>query len=422
MTVPLIALNQVSAGRCEWLVPGLLKEKVQLLAKSLPQKVRHRLGPLPDFAAEFAAAQAPDDTPLPQAIARYARETRNVAPPLDGFRLETLPAHLAMNFRVVDEHGRQLGMGRNLAQLRPELGREAGEQFAALAGAGAAQTALTDWSFGPLDEIMEVRRGAQRFVGHPALVDRGETVDLEVFDSPDRARSAHRAGLRRLFMVQLKEQARYVEKSLPGMQAMALQYASFGDANELKADLVAAAFDRACLAEPLPRTAEEFTRRRDEARSRVALIAQELARLVGSILAEHQALQKKLQGAKAFPESVRDVTAQLARLMPKGFVAAVPWERLQHFPRYLKAASLRLDKLRADPARDRRALGEFGPLEIQWQREDARQQKTGAVDPQLEQFRWLLEELRVQLFAQELKTAAAVSTKRLGKLWQTLGR
>lgn len=133
-------------------------------------------------------------------------------------------------------------------------------------------------------------------------------------------------------------------------------------------------------------------------------------------------MQKKVQAAKAFPEAVRDVGAQLARLLPKDFVLATPWERLQHFPRYLKAAGLRLEKLRADPARDARALAELAPLETQWLREDARQRKTGAADPQLEQFRWLLEELRVQLFAQELRTPVPVSAKRLHKLWQTLRR
>jgi ATP-dependent helicase HrpA len=154
----------------------------------------------------------------------------------------------------------------------------------------------------------------------------------------------------------------------------------------------------------------------------VALIAQELVRLVGAILAEHQALQKKLQAARAFPEAVRDVNAQVARLMPKDFVLATAWERLQHFPRYLRAAGLRLDKLRADPARDARAAAELAPLETQWLREEARQRKAGTVDPQLEQFRWLLEELRVQLFAQELRTPVPVSAKRLQKMWQTLER
>ena len=378
MTVPLIALNQVSAARCEWLVPGLVKDKVQLLAKSLPQKVRHQLGPLAEFAAEFVAAVPPGDVPLAQAIARYARESRNLALPPDGFRPEMLPAHLAMNFRVLDEHGRQLAMGRNLAQLRAELGDKAGEQFAEVAGAEAALTGLTDWSFGELPELMEVKRGTQTLVGYPALVDRATAVDLEVFDSPEKAGQAHRAGLRRLFMLQLREQAKYIEKGLPGLQTMALQFAAAGGANELKEQLVAAAFERTCMAEPLPRDAEAFARRREEARSRIALIAQEIARLVGTILAERQALAKKLQAAKAFPDAVRDIEAQLARLMPGDFVVATPWERLQHFPRYLKAASLRLDKLRADPARDARAAAEIAQFETLLHREEARQRKGGA--------------------------------------------
>ena len=422
LTVPLIALNQVSAGRCEWLVPGLVRDKVQRLAKSLPQKARHRLGPLPEFAAEFLAAVPAGDSPLAHAIARHARSSRNLDLPLDAFRAETLPAHLSMNFRIVDEHGRQLAMGRNLAQLRAELGAVAGEQFAAAAGAGASVGGLTDWSFGALQEVMELKRGAQTLVGYPALVDRGSSVDLEVFDAAEKARTVHRAGLRRLFMLQLKEQARYVEKTLPGLQAMVLQFAALGDADELRGDLVAAAFDRACMGDPLPRNADEFVRRRDQARSRIALIAQELARLVGTILAEHQVLAKKLQAAKAFPAVVRDVEAQLARLLPKGFIVATPWERVQHFPRYLRAASVRLDKAREEPARDARVAGELAALETQWLREDARSRKSGGADPQLEQFRWLLEELRVQLFAQALRTAVPVSVKRLEKMWQTLQR
>ncbi len=422
LTVPLIALNQVSAARCEWLVPGLLKDKVQLLAKSLPQKVRHQLGPLAEFAAQFVAAVPAGETPLAQAIARHARETRNLAVPLDAFRPETLPAHLAMNFRVVDEHGRQLAMGRNLAQLRAELGEKAGEQFAQVAGADAAMSGLTGWSFGELPEIMEVRRGPQTLVGYPGLVDRGSTVDLEVFDSPEKARESHRAGLRRLFMLQLREQAKYIDKGLPGLQTIALQLAGLGDAGDLKSQLVAAAFERACMTDPLPRNVEDFTRRCDEGRSRLALIAQEIARLVAAILAERQALAKKLQAAKSFPNAVRDIEAQLGRLMPRDFVVAMPWGRLQHFPRYLKAAGLRLDKLRADPARDARAAAEIAPFETQWLREEARQRKGGSLDPRLEQFRWLLEELRVQLYAQELKTPVPVSAKRLHKMWQTLNR
>jgi len=423
MTVPLLALNQVSAARCEWLVPGLLRDKVQRLAKSLPQKLRHRLGPLPEFAAQFAAAAAPADTPLAAAIARFARAERNLEIPLDAFRAETLPAHLAMNFRVVDEHGRQLAMGRNLAQLRAELGAQAGEQFSAVAKPAAARTGITDWDFGPLEEIMEVRDGGRTLIGYPALVDRGDSVALELLDAPERAAAEHRAGLRRLFMLKLREQAKYLERNLPGLREMALAYAAIGDAGGLKDQLVAATFERACMGEPLPRERAAFEARCAEARPRLALVAQELARLVGAILAEHHALGKRLQGAaKAFPEVVRDAQAQLARLLPKDFAAATPYERLQHFPRYLKAIALRLDKLRADPQRDARAYAEYAPLEQAWLREDLRSRRQGAPDRELAQFRWLLEELRVQLFAQELRTPVPVSVKRLQKVWHTLRR
>ncbi len=423
LIVPLLALNQVDAARCDWLVPGLLREKITRLAKSLPQKLRHQLGALQAFVDAFLRANERADVPLAQAIARYARRELNLAVPLDAFRQEMLPAHLSMNFRIVDEHGRQLEMGRNLAQLRAELGQKAGDQFAELARADARSERVTAWKFGDLEEVMEVRRGSQTLIGYPGLVDHGDSVSFEIFDSADKAREAHRPGLRRLFRLQLKEQARHIEKNLPGSQAMVLQFAAFGEVAELKEQLLAAVFDRACMQEPWPRTRAEFDRRRDEARSRVTLLAQEIARLVGTILAEHTALQKKLQQAsRAFPEACRDIQESTARLLSKRFIDETPYERLQHFPRYLKGAALRLDKLRADPQRDARLAAEFTPLYAQWLRDQAKQLKSGSRDPQLEQFRWLLEELRVQLFAQELKTPVTVSVKRLSKMWQTMSR
>src|SRR5262249_20043443 len=327
---------------------------------------------------------------------------------------------LSMNFRVVDEHGRQVAMGRNLAQLRAELGEAAGERFAELAQGQAASERMTAWEFGDLEEVAEIRRGSQTLIGYSALVDHGDAVSLEVFDSAGKGREAHRAGLRRLFMLQLKEQARYVEKNLPGFHAMAMQFTALGEADELRAQLLSAAFDRACMHDPLPRTRAEFERRRDEARSRVTLLAQEIARLVGTILSEHAALQKKLQPiSKAFPGACREVQDAAARLLSKGFIERTPYDRLQHFPRYLKAMSLRLDKLRANPQRDTRLAAELAPLVAQWEREQLRQARSGETDPRLEQFRWMLEELRVQLFAQELKTPVPVSVKRLTKIWQT---
>jgi ATP-dependent helicase HrpA len=328
-----------------------------------------------------------------------------------------------MNFRVVDEHGRQLGTGRHLAQLRGELGRQAIEQFGAIAKDSAAVEGVTSWSFGDLEDVMELRRGGQSIVGYPALVDQGTSVALEVFDAQDAARAKHRFGLRRLFMLVLREQAKFLERAIPNLTALALQFAAIGDGGTLKDQIAVAAFERACMMDPLPRTKSEFETRCTEAKPRVALIAQEIGRLVATILTEHQAAQKKLAAAKGFAEAVRDVQEQLARLLPKDFVNATPYDRLVHFPRFLKAVSLRLDKLRADPPRDARLLAELSPLQTQWLREDARVRKQG-MQPgtELEQFRWLLEELRVQLFAQELRTPVPVSAKRLAKLWQSIVR
>jgi ATP-dependent helicase HrpA len=314
-------------------------------------------------------------------------------------------------------------MGRNLAQLRADLGDSAGERFAELARAEAPTQKVASWEFGDIEEVAEIRRGSQALIGYSGLVDHGDSVSLEVFDSESKAREAHRAGLRRLFMLQLKEQARYVEKNLPGLQAMAMQFTALGGGEELRAQLLAAAFDRACMQDPLPRTRSEFERRREDARSRVSLLAQEIARLVATILGEHSTLQKRLQQmSKAFPVPCRDVQESAARLLSKGFIERTTYERLQHFPRYLKGMVMRLDKLRADPQRDARLAGEFNALFAQWQREQLKQAKSGETDARLDQFRWLLEELRVQLFAQELKTPVPVSVKRLTKMWQTTGR
>jgi ATP-dependent helicase HrpA len=313
-----------------------------------------------------------------------------------------------------------LDQSRSLGELKGRLGGKVEQVFAAAeAGETAGElSGLTAWSFGEIPELLEMSAGGRKVVGFPALADEGDTVALRAFDTPEKAAAAHRAGLRRLFALELREQVKYIEKSLPGLRDMALAFMSLGTEAELKAQLVAATLERTCMMEPLPRNAEEFARRKEEGRSRIALVAQEIARLAGAILAEHAALLKKLVPLKAFPAAVEDIKAQCAQLLQRNFVAATPFERLQHFPRYLKAAALRIDKLRADPARDERLACDFAALARPFEREHATMLKTGASDPALEEFRWLLEELRVALFAQELRTPSPVSVKRLQKAWE----
>ncbi|NLZ11568.1 MAG: ATP-dependent RNA helicase HrpA [Alcaligenaceae bacterium] len=430
VTVPLFALNKVDAQRCEWLVPGMLKEKVHLLLKSLPQKLRRHCVPLPDYAAGFCDRWFDHDPEtrgsLLEAIAADMWAQVKVRPVRADFKLETLPPHMFMNFKVVDEHGRMLSGGRNLDQLKAEHGKQAQASFQKVAARdqdvaqALAHEQLVDWSFGPLPEIMEIRRKGQSVIGYPALVDRQTHCDLDVFDDPAEARTLHRQGLLRLFRLGLKEQVKFLEKNLNDLTRMSMLYISLGTQEELRDQIIDCALEQACLAEPWPEDEAAFNARRQEGKNRLGLLAQEIARLVGQILTEWSAVQKKLPQAKPHAETWADIQGQLGQLMGKYFVRFTPYAQMVHFPRYLKAVQARIDKLRADPARDKRLMSEMAPLLVQYQR--AFSALKGAPDAQLADFRWMLEELRVALFAQELRTPMPVSIKRLQKAWATLQR
>jgi len=431
LSVPLYALNQVEPQRTEWLVPGMLKEKVHLLLKSLPQKLRRHCVPLPDYAAgffdrHFEEAQQPERGLLDALIDDIREQTQVRVAPTD-FKPETLPAHLFMNFRLVDEHGRMLAMARSLAQLRAEHGRQAQATFQQVAArdSGAAQALaahddITAWTFGELPELLEIRRGGQTVFGYPALIDRGSHCELDVFDDPVAARQRHRRGLLRLFRLQLREPVKFLEKNLNQLTAMSMLFMNLGTQEELRDQILDAAIESACLAEPWPTDAAGFTRRIDEGRGRLGLVAQEMARLAHAILTEWTAVQRKLPQAKGFAAAHADIEQQLRALVHKTFIRDTPYAQLVHFPRYLKAVAMRIDKLRAEPARDERLQADMAPLLQRYQREVA--QRKGVPDAQLDAFRWLLEELRVALFAQTLRTPMPVSVKRLEKAWQALQR
>jgi ATP-dependent helicase HrpA len=265
---------------------------------------------------------------------------------------------------------------------------------------------------------MEIRKGGTSLVGFPALIDAGDGVAIEVFDEPEVAAAKHRAGLRRLFALQLRDALKYLEKNIPELQKMAVAFMPLGTLEELRAQIVEVALDRAFLLEPLPANAAGFSKRLDEGRGRLTLIANEVARLAATILTEYAAAARKIKDTKIQPETTADAAQQLQRLLPRRFLAATTWPRLQHLPRYLKGIVLRLDKLRAEPARDSARLAELRPQEQRFWRLVA--ERKGVADPRLDDFRWLLEELRISLFAQELRTPQPVSTRRLDKLWAQL--
>ncbi|MCA1861015.1 ATP-dependent RNA helicase HrpA [Janthinobacterium sp. HSC-3S05] len=481
LAVPLYALNQLPRERCEWLVPGMLKEKVHLLLKSLPQKLRRHCVPLPDYAAKFCervhAAGVFGRGDLIDAIILDIRTQITINVLTTDFKPETLPAHHFMNFKVIDEHGRQLDMGRNLATLQAEFGGQARQSFqklaevsgvsgtgtpgAKVAGAqvasrlqaqaqgaaanaaagkggalakGAAAAAapasgnatvsqhmgLTAWTFGELPELLEIVQGKLTLIGFPALVDKGTHCDLEVFDDPTVAARTHKIGLRRLFALQMKEQIKYVEKSIPGLQQMGMQFMALGSQEELREQIINKALDIACLQDPLPLDAASFAKRQAEGKSRLVLLVNEIARLLSQVLTEFHGLPKRLQNIPA--AAATDIQSQLQGLVHKRFLMENEYSQLAHFPRYLKAINVRLEKLRADPARDTKLMAEWQSAAAPYLRQAKDRQAGKNTDPKLVDFRWMLEELRVSLFAQELRTPMPVSAKRLQKVWESMQR
>jgi ATP-dependent helicase HrpA len=468
VTVPIFALNQVSEDRCDWLVPGMLKDKVQALLKTLHQRPRSRLVPLPATAEKMTEALCQPETfgggSLMDALLKLVRDATQLPVQRNDIKVDMLPAHHFMHLRVVDEHGRQLGQGRNLGALKAELGSQARGAFQALASlklkdiatpaapapvaapaasdgarrvaapnkppsppAATADQRHTRWDFGELPELMEIRKGGQTLIGFPALVDDVDAVRIEVFDEPEVAQARHRAGLRRLFALQIKDALKYLEKNLPGLQAMGVAYMNVGKTDgggvggtleELKQQILDLSLDRAFLTDPLPTDATAFKARVDEGRGRLTLIANEISRQAGVILTEYAVAARKLKDSKPPADVATDVQQQLQRLVPKTFLSATPYAQLQHFPRYLKAVQLRLDKLRGDPARDAVKFAELKPQDQRYWRLVA--ERKGAQDARLQELRWLLEELRVSFFAQELRTPQPVSIKRLDKAWSQL--
>lgn len=435
MTVPLFALNQLDPVRAEWLVPGMVKEKAQVLLKSLPQKIRRNCVPLADYAAGFltrSGGGAPQPRGFLEVLADDVRSETGVPCTPADFKVEQLPAHLILNFKVIDEHGRQLAMGRNLAQLRAELGAEAQETFRNVAQQDAEVAKdladqITNWTFGELPELMEIQRRGETLIGHPALIDEGDACAIEVFDDPLEAQKAHRKGLRKLFRLTLREQVKFVERSLRDLGRVQMQASvvpglakNFENFDDLENDVVDCVLEATAMADPLPTDEESFQARREDARGRLSLVAGEVSRLLTEVATIAGTIPLKLKRMTQEKSLCEDVTRELEGLFPPHFLLSAPLSQLMHYPRYLKAVVYRLEHFSDDPARDAARQAQIERLSVPWQRAVAA--RRGQPDEHLEEFRWMLEELRVSLFAQQLRTPMPVSVKRLERIWQSISR
>jgi ATP-dependent helicase HrpA len=426
-TVPLHLLNRMEAERFDWLVPGLIREKVAQLFKAMPKRLRRHVIPPTEHVTAFLT-EAEDRVSgvegregLPRALARYVQRVAGEPVSPEVWDAAELSPHLLVNFRVVDEAGRELAMGRDLAALKTQLGQAAQLTFATT-DTGIEKSGITAWDVGELPAEIAFTRGGRRLTGYPALVDEGDSVAIRLHDTRAAADAAMRGGVRRLMRLALKEQVKQLEKNLPGFNEAALLLRSMATADELRDDLVTAIADRAFIGEDeLPRNAKAFDALKQRARTRLPAVREAGSRLLAATAQEYQRLQQKLGAvARSLPQPAADVRAQLARLVPKGFLTATPWERLHDLPRYLKAAERRLDKYAADTERDARHAGGIAELWKRYEDRAAKLRRAGEPDARLEDFRWRIEELRVSLYAQELKTPYPVSYKRLDKLWREI--
>jgi ATP-dependent helicase HrpA len=423
VTVPLALLNQLDAARLSWLVPGMIRDKVAAYLKGLPKTWRNRLLPLPEVVTAFLTRVRAGEAPLPEALRGYLLERLGDAPAADVLDAVEIPPHLQFNVRVVDGGGGELASGRDLRALRARLGEAAQLSFAA-AGPAFEKKGLRGWDFGDLPETLTVVRQGARLTGYPALVDDETSVSLALLDTREAADAATRQGVVRLIGFQLRAALAQVEKGTPAFAQAALALRASVPTDALRADVLRAVADRAFVGDdPLPRSERAFAEQVGRARARLPAVAQGASRLLAAIATAHQGLSQRLAAATpAHAHFVASLRAERDALVYAGFFSATPWAQLDHLPRYLKALERRLARHLERPDRDARHIEQVALWWNRYRERAERDRAAGRVSARLAAFRWLLEELKVSLFAQELKTPYPVSWKRVEKAWAELSR
>jgi ATP-dependent helicase HrpA len=419
--LPLALLNAVEDRFASWLIPGLWREKIAAYFKALPKAERGRVQPIPDSVTAFLELATPREKPLVDAMLDFLRDYLSLRLPASVWDRVDLPAHLQLNFRVMDGEGNELAMGRDLAKLQEDLGQVARMAFqegaAASGAADIEKTDITSWSIGTLPEGIPVKRAGRTVTAYPACVDEGASVAVRLFETAREAELAHRHGVVRLVSLELKQQLRNWEKGPVGFTQSALLLKTAVPTDKLLADFAGTLADRAFIGEdPLPRDEKAFREQIARAKQRIPVVAEALGKTLAQVAEAYAALQTSLHANGPRARAIIPTLSQWRdRLVHPGFLGATPWGQLPHLPRYLRALGKRLEKYLSMPEREPR----HGPvLAAYWARWDAEMARSGpGASDGLQQFRWLIEELQVSLFAQELKTPFPVSIKRLDKTW-----
>ena len=419
LTLPLTVLNRISPAALEWLVPGMIREKIQLQIKALPKQIRRICVPVPEFITQFLSQNPDRNAPilpqLAQAIAKTAGDIRILEQiNQDEWAAFRLPEHCYFNLRIIDDGGQELAMGRDLIQIQQQLGKAAATTFRDNTQEFERDN-VTTWDIGTLPESIKFARGKQQLTGYLGLQkEKDGRIALRLFDTSAAAEQAHRLGVIELMKLQLKEQVKDLNKGIQGFTqaAMLLKHIN---ADTLRDDLTQAVCDRAFIGEDeLPRNEKAFKEQIKRARSRLPAVKEALSRYLQETAAAYAELNGKL-GKHPLTHLLRQ---RLQTLLAPGFATRTPWAQWPRLPIYLKAMTLRLEKYSSNPARDAAREADIQELEQMWQEKTDSLVKQGLpVSDDLAAFKWMIEELRVSLFAQELKTPYPVSVKRLLKEW-----
>ena len=422
LTLPLTVLNRISPAALEWLVPGMIREKIQLQIKALPKQIRRICVPVPEFITQFLSQNPDRNAPilpqLAQAIAKTAGDIRILEQiNQDEWAAFRLPEHCYFNLRIIDDGGQELAMGRDLIQIQQQLGKAAATTFRDNTQEFERDN-VTAWDIGTLPESIKFARGKQQLTGYLGLQkEKDGRIALRLFDTATAAEQAHRLGVIELMKLQLKEQVKDLNKGIQGFTqaAMLLKHIN---ADTLRDDLTQAVCDRAFIGEDeLPRNEKAFKEQIKRARSRLPAVKEALSRYLQETAAAYAELNGKL-GKHPLTHLMRQ---RLQTLLAAGFATRTPWAQWPRLPIYLKAMTLRLEKYSGNPARDAAREADIQELEQMWQEKTDGLVKQGQpVSDDLAAFKWMIEELRVSLFAQELKTPYPVSVKRLMKVWEGL--
>ena len=422
--VPVAALHQVDPTPFTWQVPGLREDLVTALIKTLPKQLRRLFAPAPDHARAVLARLQAGSEPLLDGLERELGRMRNVTIPRDAWELDRLPDHLTVTFRVVDERGREVARGTDLEKLRHDLAPKVREELAT-AGADIEATGLTTWSIGTLPREIGLRRGPHVVAGYPGLVDRGTSVDVRVFPTAAERDPAHRRGVRRLLLLETPSPARAITRNLDNAARLAMSRTPHGALDKLLDDCITASVDALMTAAGGPAWDEaSYAKLRAVTRAKLESTTVRVLDAVRAVLTVWHRVQARITDltAPVLAEGRRDITRQVNALIRPGFVTVAGTARLGDLARYLQAVELRIDKLRADPTRDAQWTAEVRVVADEYAAELAALPAGVEPSPELQEIRWMIEELRVALYAHPMRTRYPVSVKRIQKALDELPR